>query len=524
MLALVSTLAALAAPPTPVVKVVVFPDRAQVTRAVDVACGARKVVTFANIPPSAERESVRAQIDVGSVDGLRVEERPQTEAFSTEAREIEAAIEKVDAELRVVAEADERVRQAVRLQDDYARVGLELIAREMTEPAPNLAAWRAALDGALKAKLAAAEAAQKSVVERRRLLRKRAELEQARARVAASARRSTVMADAVVSCPEGKSARLKLTYLVGGAGWSPAYAARAEKGGVTLTSSATVTQATGEEWRGVELVLSTALPRDRATPPEIAPFSVYADLQKPPRKVIVGREETVAHAEAPGGQAAPAPTPATGGMRVVEQGLSVQLVVPEPADVSGDGTPARLDVGRTTFAAPVRLRAVPKLAPFVFRVAEVTNTSPSPLLAGPVDVFARGDFLARYELERVAQGGRLDLTFGIEEAVKVKRIVVEELARDQGVLGPSRRRRFAYRFEVANYLDRTDEVELAEHIPVSELDDVKVSIDPRTTAGYQLRGDDGIVTWRLTLKPGEKRTVELRYAIDVPAAYDAGGS
>jgi uncharacterized protein (TIGR02231 family) len=521
MIALISTLAALVAPPTPVVKVVVFPDRAQVTRAVDVQCGARRVVQFLSIPPSAERDSVRAQIDVGSVDGLRVEERPQTEAFSAEAREVEAAIEKVDGELRTVAEALDRAQEASRLQVELARTGVELIAREMSEPAPNVAAWRAALDAALKARLQAAAEAEKLAGETRRLRRKRAELERARARVQAASGRKTLVAEAVVSCPEGKSATLKLVYLVGGAGWTPSYAARAEKGTVALTTLATVTQSTGEDWRGVELVLSTALPRDRATPPEITPFSVYADLQKPPKKVIVGREEMRAHADAPTG----ATTPAFGGknVAVVEEGLSVQLVVPERADVAGDGTPARIDVGRATFAAPLKLRSVPKLAPFVFRVAEVTNTTPVPLLAGPVDVFARGDFLARYELKRVAQGGRVDLSFGIEEAVKVRRIVVEELARDQGVLGPSRQRRFAYRFEVASFLDRTEEVEISEHIPVSELDDVTVKIDPRTTGGYQLRADDGIVTWRLTLKPGEKRTVELRYVIDVPASYDAGG-
>jgi hypothetical protein len=42
-------------------------------------------------------------------------------------------------------------------------------------------------------------------------------------------------------------------------------------------------------------------------------------------------------------------------------------------------------------------------------------------------------------------------------------------------------------------LDRTAELELSDHIPVSEMKDVTVSVDGSTTAGYNLDGSDGIV-------------------------------
>jgi uncharacterized protein (TIGR02231 family) len=516
MLLIVSTIAALAAP----VKVVVFPDRAQVTRTQEVACGPRKVASFVAIPPSADRGTIRAQTDVGTVDGLRVESRPQAEAFSKEAREVEAALEEVDGELRELADARDRDQVAIRMHDDYARVASDLVGREMTEPAPNLKAWQGAFDAALKARLAAAAEAEKLATKRRVLEHKRNELQRKRARLASASARSLFVADALISCPAGKHARVQLTYVVGGASWSPTYVAREGKEQVELTTWATVTQSTGEDWKDAEIILSTALPRDRATPPDIAPLKVWAEQRQPPKKVIVGRQEYQAHAQTTGGETAGT----AGRLRVSDQGLSVQLAVPDKADVVGDGTPARLEVGRVTLKAPLRLRTVPKSAPFVFRVAEVMNAAPLPLLPGPVDVFRRGDFIARYELERVAQGARFDLTFGLEEAVKVKRVVVEELKRDEGILGPSRRRRFAYRFEVVNHLTRAEEVELSEHVPVSELDDVKVGIDPKSTSGWNLRSEDGIVTWKVKLAPGEKRVVELRYYVDVPAAYDSGST
>jgi uncharacterized protein (TIGR02231 family) len=517
---MIALLVAAALVPSQVVSVVVYPDRAQVTRAETVACGAHKIVEFAAIPPAADRTSFRARTDVGTLDGLRAEARPQPLAYSAEVQAFDDKLEQLAVELRELDDARERQQQAARLAQDYAAVAHDLVGREMTEPAPATKAWQAAFDRALAARLAAAAAVESNAAHRRALERQREEIMAKRARASAAATRSTFVAEAIVSCAAGKTVRVELSYVVGGASWSPAYAAREQGTGLQLVSYATVVQSTGEDWHGAALVLSTALPRDRATPPEIAPLKVWAESQRPPRKVIVGREELRAHAETTTGES----VALDGRMRVAAQGLSVQLAVPERADVQGDGTPARLELGRSLLKAPVRLRSVPKLAPFVFRVAEATNAAPLPLLPGPVDVFRRGDFVARYQLERVAEGARFELTFGLEEAVKIKRTTVEELVREHGVLGATRRRRFAYRIEVSNHLSRAEEVEIAEPIPVSELDDVKVGIDASSTGGYAVRAEDGIVTWRLKLAPGEKRTVELRYHVDVPASYDAGGT
>ena len=79
---------------------------------------------------------------------------------------------------------------------------------------------------------------------------------------------------------------------------------------------------------------------------------------------------------------------------------------------------------------------------------------------------------------------------------RVSREIVEEIQRDAGWFGTTRRFRVAYRFEVANYLGSPVTVELAEQVPVSELDDVKAAREPapRTSPGYQSAEADGIVS------------------------------
>jgi len=66
----------------------------------------------------------------------------------------------------------------------------------------------------------------------------------------------------VVSVPEAGAAEIDLTYLVGRAGWAPAYAIRSEadRSRVAIEYDAMVVQQTGEDWRDVRLSLSTAEP------------------------------------------------------------------------------------------------------------------------------------------------------------------------------------------------------------------------------------------------------------------------
>jgi uncharacterized protein (TIGR02231 family) len=522
----------LAVTPPKVSQVVVFPDRAQVTREEKVECSARAVASFPAIPPAADPSSFRAHVSTGTVEGLRSEERTRAETYAPEVKALDDKIRKLTLEQRALGDQQRRGSGAVQVASSYTDVATMLVSREMSDPAPNTKNWNGAFDAALNARQKAAQESVDLGVKIRDLEHQLEELRRQRGKLTTSGARREFFAEVLVACPAGKSATVELTYLVGGASWDPSYEARADEAGnaVDLSTFATVRQSTGEDWNGSRIILSTAVPRQDATPPQIAPLRLWAEERKPEKKVLGGRTEYHDHAEAAADesapttpQAPPAGTPSAGPrMRTASQGLSVQLAVPEPSDVPGDDTPSRLFVGKNRIKAKFALRTMPKLAPFAFRVADLSNSAPFPLLPGPLDAFRRGGLIARYPIERVAEGATFHLTFGIEESVRVKRIVVEEIQRDKGFFGTTRRFNFSYRFELGNYLPRGEELEVSDHIPVSELDDVKVAIDGKSTGGYELRADDGIVIWRVKMKSGEKRNVDLAFHVDVPSSYDTG--
>ena len=501
--------------------VVIYPDRAQVTRAQTVTCTGATTAVFEHLPQAAVRESLRARAAGATLEGLTADTVTLEASLLPERRKWEARGLELDREKEVLDDAAARANDLSRLAQGFTDVAVARITGELTGPKPDPRAWASEFDSAMAVRLRAVKEA-RDVAEKQRVLKQRlAEVDAELSRLQRLAGRSEQRVEVRLACPQGTQVRVELSYLVGGTSWTPLYEARAEEasGVVELTSLATVRQSTGEDWTGAKLFLSTALPRQDATPPEVTPLYVSAWKRPKERKVLVRRDEQQQHAEA-----GVASQDAEGqGLRVQSQGLSVQWQAQEATRVPGDGSAVRVRLGRHRLKADFSWRTAPKLHPVVFRVARLANTTPFPLLPGPVSIFRDTGFLGHQTLARVAKGAPFELTFGLEEGLRVKRTVVEELQRPEGLFGGKNRFRYVYRFELANLRTRPEKVELSEHIPVSELDDVKVEIEQESTAGYTLAAADGIATWKVALAPGERRTVDLVFHVDAPSSYEAGG-
>lgn len=502
--------------------VVVYPDRAQVTRVTPVTCGTRTALVFEGVPPAAAADSFRARMSEGTVDGLRAELVRQEKLFSEKAEALNKKLEQLSDELRVLDDQLTRAEDQRVLAGRLRAVAEEGVSREFAAERPDVKAWQSALETPLSTTMASAKQAAELQGKRRELLRVMEDVRRQAEEVQAGAQKQAYRVEVLVSCPQGKTAQLSLVYWVGGASWTPAYEARANESAKTVdfATYATVTQSTGEDWSNVKLALSTAVPSQNATPPTMNKLYVGAQERAPEKKVLTRRDEYVDAAQV-ASQTSPAST--DGRMMAKSQGLSVQLEVKEAAKVPGSGAPVRLFVGETKLAAVFEVKVFPKLMPVAFRVAELTNTAEWPLLAGRVDAFRATGMVGRYDLERVAQGAPFSLTFGIDDSIRVKRTVVEELKKDQGLFNSKKRFTYVYKFDVANYGKGAAEVTVTDHLPVAEVNDIEVALLEKTTLGVQVNKASGVASWKVALKPQERRTIDFGFRVDVPTSYDMGG-
>jgi uncharacterized protein (TIGR02231 family) len=499
---------------TKIEQVLVFTDRAQVTRVGDVACGPSSMLEFSLLPPSIDAASLRAEAGSAAIESMELKSRARSEAFSAQVEALDNKLRGLERDLAEQRDAVIRAKANVSMAQALAKQAGEQISHEMGVAGVDPKAWGSSYDQALAAQLRGNEEIGKAQTKIRAFERAADEARLERSKLQTAGGKTERFAEVRVSCAAGETAHVTLTYVVGGASWSPAYEARAiEKSDtVSLELFGTVTQATGEDWTKARLILSNALPRTDATPPHLAPLTVYAEKREPPKKVLVQRQEEREHAEA-GSANGPDMLDAN------NQGLSTQFPVAELSDVAGDGTPTRVSLTHRDLHATFAWRLFLSQLPYVFRAADIENTAGFALLAGPVDLFRNGSMMGRSQLERVAAGAPFHLSFGLEERLHVKRIIVTEGSQGTGVFTKGRRYDFHYAFELQSLLPAPIALEISDRVPVSELDDVHVSIDEATTPGYVLVKDDGLVRWKQALGANEKKRLELSFHVDVPNSY-----
>jgi uncharacterized protein (TIGR02231 family) len=330
-------------------------------------------------------------------------------------------------------------------------------------------------------------------------------------------------------------ATLEVEYLVARAGWTPVYDLRAPKdlAKVELVYRANVVQSTGEDWTGVELVLSTAEPRRGAAGPQ--PHTVWLDLARPARgKDVRARDELSSlgyngEAESPAAASADLDDLSA---RVEDEGLTVRYRIPRPETIESRPEASSVLIGRADLKAEAERVVVPALDTTVWMRARAVNTSDWVLLPGRAAVYFGADFLGHSELAAVQRNAEFTLHLGADPGVQVERIVLAEKTEEAGVFSSRETFRQSLRFKLRNTGALSAQpngavtVALQESIPRSNDERVSVEIaeaKPEPAAGERwkkLREERGVATWLVSVARGEERVVELETEITYPEEFD----
>ena len=510
----------------PIRDVTVYEDRALVTRAGDVPvpAGPSRVI-LGGIPAAIQVASLRAAIEqrtgvrVVSVS-TRTEER--TTATRDTVRSAEEAVEELERSLARLQAGNETLIAQQKMLRRYEAVAATGLAEQATLGTLQ--------DGALEqvtaffpSRGAALAESQRRVSEEMKDLEEElgdanAHLQKVSTRRAKTVRFVTVdvAADAAATVP------LALSYLVRDCGWQPRYDARLRESTLRVTYQGEVRQKTGEDWTHVTMALSTARPALGAQRPRLLPLRMKTVAVDPNTQRGVGGAlqlvpREAAADDAPDGTPYVPPVPgAEDDQTVSDSGTSVVFRVPGQADVPSDGRAHRVVVARFADPAPrLGYETVPELMRYVYLRCDSSNKSEFPMLAGAVDIWRESGFVGTSRTGFVAPGRTLSLSLGIDENLKVKRVLDKKLSTTKAVSGKRVHRR-AYDVELANYRSEVTEVVVREHIPVSDVAEATVRLDPRTTPPHQQDDKRGFLTWKVALEPEQKRRLHLEYEVTLP--------
>jgi uncharacterized protein (TIGR02231 family) len=165
--------------------------------------------------------------------------------------------------------------------------------------------------------------------------------------------------------------------------------------------------------------------------------------------------------------------------------------------------------------------AVPRLdhTAYLYAKLALPKTS-SLLLPGPVSLFRDGVFVGSGRLPQRSPGESRPLGFGADERVRVTQVVLTDKTSETGTFSKSRVEEHGYAITVKNLHTRPIEIQVADRMPVSAQEEIKV--DFSVTAGPQpvpIEGENkrGLFRWNLNAAPDEEQKLIYVYRVTSPA-------
>ena len=512
-------------PPVVVERVVVFADRAEVTRVVTGKCEAGSAAgVFVALPDAIDPRTLRGDVDGdGTAVGVSTTRTALVESLDERVRTLRAdalAANEQLAALQRAAEDDQERLASVQSYGDYFR---GLAVEELRQPKPDASRWDELLNYLDSESNAAVARQVARDAEIRQLSRKSERFNARLAQLAPAQAPSALTATVAVRCGSSSAPKIRLSYVVPGATWSPEYdlhftppKGKVGEGNAVLTVAGVVTQSSGEDWSDAELWLSTAKPALGGEAPLPNPIYVSGQPDEKTKTLVQAQEHRADDLK--GGKDTGG---AVRGASLEDGGKAFVLKLPRRVTVRADGRPYWFPVDDLNTRATSSLVAVPSLSPYVFQVVAMSNPASFPLMAGTIHVFRGPTFVGNESFAYRAPGEPLEVSLGLDEEVALERkdLVKEDL--EGNFFSGDKTIGHAWRTILHNRSELDLSVEIREQIPVTKTADVVVDVDAaKTSAGYSLDKVRGHLNWKVVLKRNATEQRDLAFTIALPKEWN----
>ncbi|PAA69028.1 hypothetical protein BOX15_Mlig001997g1, partial [Macrostomum lignano] len=334
---------------------------------------------------------------------------------------------------------------------------------------------------------------------------------------------------------------LQLTYIVTRAKWTPRYdiRVRSNESVLQIVYHGVVQQQTGEPWLGCRVSLSTSRPGvGGSAPPAAAHRAQFARSSgrgsAAHRQQLSGKKftgggkqqqqqqqqpetipESVNSTAGVGDEAAAAPIE-------TQPVQSTKLDAPHLVSIPSDDGWHKVTVASIDLTPVFEYECVPQRSPYAYLKATVTNSSSYALLPGQANIFVDGCFVGKSELKAAAPLEEFQCQLGADRGIQVAyRPVFRKRENAQSkVATVSHRQSIALR----NCHARPVRMLLMEPLPVAGEDKIKVNLlEPAVKHPEKYDRQKPVrinrsncVEWEFELGPDETRELVIRYNIDLP--------
>jgi uncharacterized protein (TIGR02231 family) len=332
-----------------------------------------------------------------------------------------------------------------------------------------------------------------------------------------------VRSDRAVDC------KFEIEYFVTNCGWTPVYDVRVKDiaSPVQLVARANVYQQTGEDWKNVNLHLSTGNPARGGVKPEL--FTWFSSLISEQVKQTTGNRNRyddfsgAAPTTLKEVQISSAPKKA----KEEEKSLSsydytevntssatnVTFDINLPFSIKSDGKKSLVDIQYYDMKAEYSYSCAPKLDPDVFLIASITNWDKPELLPGEASIFFENTYVGKSYFNTQNTNDTIQFSLGRDNNITVKRMLIKEFKEKAGVNQANKITR-TYEIEVRNKRKQKIDLLIEDHIPVSQNEQLEIKLEDDGKAQYEK--ETGMLKWKLKLEPSQQQKIKYVYSAKYP--------
>jgi uncharacterized protein (TIGR02231 family) len=260
-----------------------------------------------------------------------------------------------------------------------------------------------------------------------------------------------------------------------------------------------VQQSTGEDWNDIYLVLSTASPTDNLRMPEL-------------RTWWIGTGDGGGHFR--GGRVEEI-SPGVVGPEIKNTDLSTSFIIEDKISIPSDNSNHQVAIAVKNMPTALKYSAIPKVSTGVFLKGSMVNSFDFPIMEGELNIFIDNDFIKKTGCVKIVQNDTLLITLGADDKLQATKQMIYRKVESAGLFGGSRRVNYAFEIKLVNNRTIPIELDLQDQIPVASSDDITIQlIEPEIP--LKDLGTDRKLSWRITLQPGERKIIPVKYSVTAP--------
>ncbi len=181
--------------------------------------------------------------------------------------------------------------------------------------------------------------------------------------------------------------------------------------------------------------------------------------------------------------------------------------------IASDGVVQSVRIKDMEIPAEFLYEATPKLDAQAYLMAHIMDWEELDLISGRLRIYFEDDFVGESSLVLNLASDTLSLSLGPDPSIQVRR-KLEAHNNKTNVISGKRELEREWEITVDNRKRQPIRIVIDDQLPLSNDEDVEVKAD--ALGGGKLDKDTGRVEWDITVKPGQRENIRLKYSVQAP--------